>query len=233
MACRLHRTLLLTLTGAALALVACDDGTSTGNGAGTPGGGGATLADAPTSLPGRIAGNARNVGEMVEQASGNAAGLANELNGGGGNVSVKGLSWTVPGAWESQTPNNSMRAAQFNIPGTRGGATVYWASAGGSVEANVDRWAAQVLNEYGQAGSPRTNTRSIAGSDVTLVELEGTFMDGLPGGAQTERRRYALRGAIIEGPRGLVFIKMTGPDKTIEAAEGAWSQLIGSMRADR
>ena len=40
---------------------------------------------------------------------------------------------------------------------------------------------------------------------------------------------YRLLGAIIEGPGGNIFIKFTGPAKTIAANEAKFQQLLNSF----
>jgi hypothetical protein len=40
---------------------------------------------------------------------------------------------------------------------------------------------------------------------------------------------YRLLGAIIEGPSGNVFIKFTGPSKTMAANQGRFQQLLDSF----
>jgi hypothetical protein len=40
---------------------------------------------------------------------------------------------------------------------------------------------------------------------------------------------YKLYGAIVEAPEGTVFFKMTGPGKSVEAAEAEFDAMIGSL----
>jgi len=41
---------------------------------------------------------------------------------------------------------------------------------------------------------------------------------------------YRLLGAIVEGPQGLVFFKMTGPKNTMESAEAGFYALLKSIK---
>ncbi len=219
-----------TAAWAALAAAAmaggCDDGSSS-SGAGAGGGNPINqLADDPQSLYGKSAGLARDVAEDASQSGAAATGLANELGGGGGSVEVAGLMWTAPAAWASETPGSD-RKAQFSIPG---GATVYWShfgsgGQGGSTQANIDRWASQVPD-----GEPEITNLTVSGVPVTIVAIEGTYEDGPPMGTKVQRRRWALRGAIIEGPRGMVFIKMTGPREAVAGAAGAFDGMVRGMK---
>lgn len=223
------------IAGAALLLLGCDDGSSSSSGSGTtttstPAGNPIDrLADDPKSLYGRSAGYARDVVEDASQSGAGATAIANELAGGGGPVEVGGLTWTAPGGWAHESPANSMRQAQFSVPG---GATVYWStfSGGGSVQANIDRWAGQVLDRSGMPAEPETRELTVGDVQVTIVSLQGTYQDGMPGSTPVERRRWALRGAIVEGPQGTVFIKMTGPHEAVEGAANDFDAMVEGMR---
>ena len=44
---------------------------------------------------------------------------------------------------------------------------------------------------------------------------------------------YRLLGAIVEGPGGSVFFKLTGPVKTIAAQQKNFEQLLASIQPDK
>ena len=44
---------------------------------------------------------------------------------------------------------------------------------------------------------------------------------------------YRLIGAIVEGPGGSVFFKLTGPAKTIAAQQKNFEQLLASIQVDK
>ena len=41
---------------------------------------------------------------------------------------------------------------------------------------------------------------------------------------------YRLRAAVVETPRGAYYIKMTGPAKTMAAAEADWKKFLSTLR---
>jgi hypothetical protein len=47
--------------------------------------------------------------------------------------------------------------------------------------------------------------------------------------SQGVKKRYALLGAIIEGPNGGVFFKLTGPVKTLASAERDFDAMLASL----
>lgn len=195
------------------------------------------LAEEPGSMLGRSAKTGKNVGDQIENKQAEASGMADELNGSGAAVTVAGLKWVAPTRWEKKPPANDMRAAEFTIAGDNGEVALLTfsnfggAGRGGNVQSNIDRWKAQFRNpETGGEPDFKQKTRKVVGISVELIDIVGTYKDGMPGQNQvTERAGYAMRGAIIDGPQGMVFIKMTGPYETVVSTRDDWYQLIDGM----
>ncbi|MBI1764981.1 MAG: hypothetical protein HYR56_26520 [Acidobacteria bacterium] len=152
------------------------------------------------------------------------------------------VKWTAPARWTSG-PEKPMRAATFLIPAAAGDAEgaecAVFANIGGGVQANLDRWVGQF--ELPGGGNPsekaKTSKQTINGLAVTTIDLLGTYKGGgaamNPGGqASAPKTGYRLLGAIVEGPNGPgseVFFKMTGPVKTMGAAEKEFQTLLKSL----
>ncbi len=146
--------------------------------------------------------------------------------------SAGGISWTAPTAWKVDAPRQ-MRAATYLVSPAKGdtdggecGVFYFGEGQGGSVDANVDRWVGQF--EGGKA--PLRKKEKLAGFDVTTIEVDGTFASSMGGpmGPKTPKPGYKLLGAIIEGPKGNVFFKLTGPAKTVEAARADFLKMLKS-----
>ncbi len=190
------------------------------------------LSEQPKSLLGRSAKTARDVVAQAENKQAEAVGMAGEMSGETASLEITGLVWSAPTAWERVQPANAMRKAELHVksPDGEGEAVVTFSTGiGGSVEANIDRWAGQFLTSGGPA-VPMPKHRIVAGVTVTLVELDGTYKDSMPGAEATERPGYALKGAVVEGPQGTVFIKMVGPKAVVDQAGSAWAMMIDGMR---
>jgi len=147
--------------------------------------------------------------------------------------SAAGLHWTAPANWKSEGAR-PMRAATYNIPpvpGDRDNAecAVYFfgAGQGGSVEANIDRWKGQ----FRQPANAQVGKRTIQGMPVTTIDISGEYsgMGGPMTGEKTVKPGYRLLGAIVDGPGGNVFLKFTGPAKTIAANQQKFEQLLASF----
>jgi hypothetical protein len=149
------------------------------------------------------------------------------------NAEAPSLTWTVPSTWQ-QVPNpNPMRIATYRI-GTPGAADdvaeLSVSRAGGSPEANVQRWVAQ----FEDATTPKQSERTPHGVKVTLVEVSGTYGAGpmaMPTAAGPAKRPgYTLLGAIAETPQGSpYFFKLLGPTATVAKAHASFDALVDSF----
>jgi hypothetical protein len=154
--------------------------------------------------------------------------------------SVGGLRWTPPAGWKSEG-TAPMRAATYKIPPASGdheGAecVVYFfgAGQGGSVQANIERWNQQVAGSDGKPATGHIQKRTVHGLPVTTIDVTGQYsgMGGPMATAKTSKLGYRLLGAIIENPGGNVFLKCTGPEKTIAANERSFAQLVESFQKE-
>jgi len=151
-----------------------------------------------------------------------------------------GLAFTAPAAWTSRPPASTMRVAEFVVPRAAGDsedaeAIVYFfGGSGGTVDANIDRWIGQMQQPDGSASKDkaRRETLTINGLKVTTVDLAGTYVAEVrPGAAERHNKPdFRLRAAVIETPRGPYYIKMTGPAKTMAAADADFGKFLATMR---
>ena len=149
-----------------------------------------------------------------------------------------GLTWTAPAEWKAQG-ERPMRAATYGIPPAKGDsesaelAVFYFgASSGGGVDANVKRWVDQFQKADGTSAAKEAKVKQekIAGLPATTLDVKGTYMGGSMMGPSTPKPGYRLLGAIVEGPGGNVFFKLTGPEKTVSGAAKAFRKLIDGLK---
>ena len=154
--------------------------------------------------------------------------------------SAAGLHWTMPAGWKSEAPR-PMRAATYTISpaqgDTAGGECIinyFGPGQGGSVEANIDRWKSQMLGQDGKPTPANVAKRSVRGISMTTVDAAGTYtgMGGPMAMSSKPVAGYRLLGAIVEGPQGTLFIKLTGPAKTVAANTAKFDQLLASIARD-
>jgi len=151
--------------------------------------------------------------------------------------SAGGLSWSAPKGWSVAPAASSMRVVTYRVPAAAGDAEggevavfFFGPGQGGGTQANVDRWLAQFRAEKGSAGPGKPVSLKVGAIPVTIVTTGGTYSSGMPGGAQTPKPGWALRGGIAEGPQGPVFFKMVGPRKTVLAATPSFDALLKSLK---
>lgn len=98
--------------------------------------------------------------------------------------------------------------------------------AGGSPDANAQRWIGQFADD-GSRISKRT-TRKVGLLEVSIVEVQGAFSGGMgkEGASQTG---WALLGAIVPAGDTPYFFKLTGPAKSVLGARSEFDALVGSL----
>lgn len=132
-----------------------------------------------------------------------------------------------------------MRAATYPVApasGDREGAECvvcfFGPGQGGSVQANVDRWKRQFKGSGGTPAPAKVNKIAIHGLAITTIDVSGDYsgMGGPTATSPVSVPGYRLLGAIIEGPGGNIFIKLTGPSKTMAANQANFRQLLESFQ---
>ena len=150
-----------------------------------------------------------------------------------------GIAWTVPPRWEVQ-PTRTMRVATYLIPkddedDEPGECAVFYfgRGQGGSVDLNLQRWRDQFETDTGGPPSLAERKSTINGLAVTTVSLAGTYLASMGPMFQSgavKKPGYRMLGAIVEAPEGNVFVKLTGPEKTVLGADGEFQAFLNSLR---
>jgi hypothetical protein len=93
----------------------------------------------------------------------------------------------------------------------------------------MNRW----IGQFQSKEAAKRDQRSIHGLKVTTVDVSGAY-SGM-GGPMAQppgsppKTNYRLLGAIVEGPQGSVFFKLTGPAKTVAQNQAAFEKLLASL----
>jgi len=154
--------------------------------------------------------------------------------------SAAGLHWTMPAGWKSEAAR-PMRAATYTVPpaaGDKAGGecviNYFGPGQGGTVDANIERWKSQVLGADGKPAPAAVAKRAAHGVAMTTIDASGTYtgMGGPMVSASTPVSGYRLLGAIVQGTNGNLFIKFTGPAKTVAANQAKYDQLLTSIAPD-
>lgn len=140
------------------------------------------------------------------------------------------ITWKVPGAWKAMKSSSAMRIGTYCVnPGSHAAlpAEVSVVRAGGTTEANIQRW----LDQFDDAGQETRTTKTVRGLKITIVEVRGTYLGGsmTPDASPVAHSGWALLGAIVEAPSSPYFFKLTGEAGTVHAARASFDELLDSV----
>lgn len=141
------------------------------------------------------------------------------------------ITMTAPESWKRKAPSVRIIEAEFAAPAAEGDDTdgrITVMGAGGTVQANIDRW----IGQFEQTTANEVTKEKIAGQEVHLVNLAGTFKDQRgPFAPATLKKDYRMLGAIIvTAKHGQYFVKFYGPKKTVAAQEANFKSLVESLK---
>lgn len=160
-------------------------------------------------------------------------------------VTVAGVTIIPPSGWTSLGASG-MRQAVYAYGPTNGesdSATMvvfyFGPTGGGGVQDNINRWIGQMSMADGGDVSKeaKQSTFDADGMKVHWVEVSGTYNasmggGGMPGGPGEAKAGYTMAAAVLEGPEGNLFFKLTGPQKTAaEMIAGFKTVLAGVKKA--
>lgn len=137
------------------------------------------------------------------------------------------LSWKVPDRWKQVASPSPMRLATYRLPGADD-AECSVVRAGGTADANVERWIGQF--DEASRGSATRSSSTVRGLQISRLEIRGTYLGGGAMGAASEPRRgWALLGVVVGTPRTSYFFKVTGPEAAVIAARADMDTLVASL----
>ncbi len=153
-------------------------------------------------------------------------------------VKLRDLTLSIPGAWKQEEPKSKLRLAQFSIPATKGDKeaaelAVFNFGAGGGIEANIQRWIGQ-FQPKGRTAKITTGTAPQG--KYVFVDLSGTYKkpDGPPIRQKTVDTpgTRALSVILAIENKGLYFLKLVGPQKTVGGQADIFRAAFGGNAKD-
>lgn len=152
------------------------------------------------------------------------------------------LRYDAPDDWIETPAGSPMRVTEFRLPRVPGDAedaelvVFYFGGDGGSVDANLQRWIAQMEQPDGRSSFEVASTTGFDanGLAVTLLDVSGTYVAATRPGAATRLNKpdFRLLAAVVETPIGPYFFKLTGPDRTVALWEDPFNGFLRSVRVD-
>ena len=146
---------------------------------------------------------------------------------------VGGLVFPKPPTWPWATPRMRFRTLQYEVPGTGDGSgaaelvfSLFRGTDGGPTDMNIDRWVGQFRNPEGGPAKAETSVQDIGGLTVNRMAVRGSYQAM---GQPAPRPGQMQFGAIVEAPGRRVFVRITGPEATVEAAREDFDRLINGV----
>lgn len=150
-------------------------------------------------------------------------------------VKLKDLTLKLPKAWSQSDVVNNMRLATYDIPAVEGDmgkgelAISTFGGDGGGVGPNIERW----VGQFEADGREVTVKKGTVGDTVYHVaDISGTYLK--PVGPPILRKSEPTKGQRMLGVivqlkgKGVYFLKLTGPDKTVKAQADALRASFGA-----
>jgi hypothetical protein len=129
-----------------------------------------------------------------------------------------------------------MRKAQYRLPHAEKDAedaslvVFFFGGQGGTLEANIDRWAGQFEQPDGRASADalKTSTRTVNGMTVHDVDLSGTYVaETAPGSGEHVRKEgWRMLASILEAKSGPYYAKLVGPSATVARWEESFRSFV-------
>lgn len=148
------------------------------------------------------------------------------------------LTLSVPGDWPRKEPKSKIVEHEFAIPAAEGDdidGRMIMMGAGGTVEANLDRWVGQFVQADGSDTKQQAKIRQkeVAGQKIHTIDVAGIYKDRPRGplGPSVDKPNYRMLGAIIvTQDSGSYFVKLYGPAATVAANETAFHVMLDGLK---
>ena len=150
-------------------------------------------------------------------------------------VTIKAIKLKVPGNWKQEEPSNNLRLSQFKLPPVEGDkpstelVISSFGGDGGGVDQNFKRWVDQFTAEGRKV--KLTSGESEQGK-YYVNDITGTYLQSsggpFAGGKKTPMPGYRSLSVVLAVPeKGVYFLRLTGPEKTVTAAAEAFRKSFG------
>lgn len=171
---------------------------------------------------------AADTDEAIEPVRAQGNGAAPAASGTPGPVGFE-----LPEGWQEKSPTGAMRSAEATIPGEDGDAEMvvfyFGPGQGGGVEPNLQRWVGQM--QVAEGTEPERDSFQVGELTVTHITVHGTLLpSGMGTGPSEPQPDSTLMGAVVEGPSGPWFFKVTGPQATLEGEREAFLEMLHTVQ---
>ncbi len=150
-----------------------------------------------------------------------------------GIAEVGGLVFPKPPTWVWSRPRMRFRTLQYDVPGVAdgGGAaeivfSLFNGTDGGPTDMNIDRWVNQFRTPEGDPAEAEITKTEVGGMKITRIQTAGSYQSM---GAAAPRSGQGQIGAIIEAPGRRVFVRLVGPEGTVNGTAEAFDAMLAGV----
>ena len=150
-----------------------------------------------------------------------------------GIAEVGGLVFPKPPTWVWSRPRMRFRTLQYDVPGVAdgGGAaeivfSLFNGTDGGPTDMNIDRWVNQFRTPEGDPADAEITKTEVGGMKITRIQTAGSYQSM---GAAAPRSGQGQIGAIIEAPGRRVFVRLVGPEGTVNGTAEAFDAMLAGV----
>jgi hypothetical protein len=156
-------------------------------------------------------------------------------SGGGVPVTLLDYEALAPTSFVARPASSSMRLAEWSVPRTDGTSAevivfYFGEGQGGSADANIARWSSQFTGPDGGSVTPRVGTLDGTAFPTTVAEFEGAYARSVGMGGATAEPDQGLLAAVVETPRGNLFLQLFGDRAAVAEARADFLEMVGSIR---
>ncbi len=155
-------------------------------------------------------------------------------------VDLDGLKSAAPGDWKEETPSNRMRFMQFRLPKKDGdkddAELIVFKGLGGGSKANIERWKGQFVPPKDKKIDDVAKVAEIKLGEqkAVFLDITGTYLSSSqpfnPRAKKEEKPNYRMLAIYFDGPKDVYQIKLTGPNKTVEAYKKGFDEWVKNFK---
>ena len=143
---------------------------------------------------------------------------------------VAEVSFTPAKSWKATPPDSSMRKAQYAVGDAEVIVYHFGQDQGGTAEQNIERWKQQ----FTEGPAAVIEKKKYGKLDATVVDLKGTytapdFMQPQQGKIEP-KKNWRMIAAVLETKEGRYFVRLLGPEKTVEGARKDFEAFLSSAK---
>jgi len=178
------------------------------------------------SIFGRSRDKAKNLRDQIQDGTEPENGIANTTYD-EEYAQAAGHAWDMPEGWRMAVPSSG-HFAEMYIQNPLGNASVVFEKTQDPLALVRRSLESNITSTFGDSKA-RTSTKEIQGFKVTLIDLEGTYLDPTSKGTRNESPFYAIHAAYIELPTTKVVIRMWGPQDTVNQSKARFDAMLERM----